>query len=423
MKDRLLDRWSVAGSDLTKFKQILEDMASITRTKKVVAKNVSLYSKNEHLPTSTDKVPVYVLSPDNVWEIDPKTGRLGLHGGALKRESFHAAGADDLLDEYENSSKLMLNIDGSVYFTSKNLSPTLGLRTEMKGESVLEPSLARDCLTAERLNNSSEITFITRHVDGLRKVFAAMSGTYAYVPQNFMCQVIDRIEADAKLGSISCKNWRVDNQLSEVWLEFPEKADEISALYEYEDVLVPGLYLAASDVGECSITIRATWRINKSIIISDEIKRKHTGKIEIEKILEDADKIVFSKYTKLPELLCELMATDITNPVWTKMSEKKFASLNEKAIREAIKTVFDEIGVVKAIGKKNEKDVYEQLCDEIDSSLSYTAYDVVMMVMQLPERLSGLSNTYKEMLAKACGKAPFTDFDKAKKSTKVVLTA
>ena len=421
MKERLLDKWAVAGDKLEEFKQLLKEMSSVTAIKRIASRNVQLYSKNEHIVAPADKVPVYVLKPDSVWEISP-TGQLGLHGGVLNRESFEKHGADQLLNEYEESSKLMLNIDGKVYFTSKNMSPTLGLRTEMKGESVLTPSLARDVLTAERLNNSSEITFITRNIDGLRKIFAAMSGTYTYVPQDFLCKVIEQIEADAKLGKISCKHWHIDNQLSEIYLEFPDKAAEIAALYEYADDIVPGLYLAKSDVGECSITIRATWRINNSTIIADEIKRKHTGKIKIEDILADADKIVFSKYTKLPEVLCELMATDITNPVWTKMPHKKFLAANEKAVAEAIKTVFNGIGVVAAIGKKNEKSVYEQLCDEIDASLSYTAYDVVMMVMQLPERLSGLSNAYKEALSKACGKAPYVDLEKPKAS-KVVLTA
>lgn len=421
MKERLLDRWSMSGSDLEQFKNVLEEITSSTSTKKVESRNVTLYSKDEHVTPSPERVPVYVLAPGNVWEVS-KTGQLSLHSGALKRETFTAAGADDLLNEYETTSKLMLNIDGKVYFASKNLSPTLGLRTEMKGESVLEPSLARDCLTAERLNNSSEITFITRNVGGLRKVFAAMSGTYAYVGQNFLCKVINQIESEAKLGRISCKTWSVDNQISEIWLEFPDKAEEIAALYAYDDDIIPGLYLAKSDVGECSITIRATWRIKNSIIIADEIKRKHTGKIEIKDILKDADKIVFSKYTILPERLCELMATDITNPVWTKMPHKKFLAANEKAINEAIKSVFNQIGMVGAIGKKNEKSIYEQLCGEIDAANVYTAYDIVMMVMQLPERLMGLSSLSKEMLAKACGKAPYVDFDKPKAS-KVVLTA
>lgn len=421
MKERLLDTWAASGDDIKEFKKILKEISSTTAIKRVEARSVQLYSKNEHVPAPSDKVPVYVLKPDNVWEISA-TGQLGLHGGVLNRESFEKHGADQLLDEYETSSKLMFNVDGKVYFTSKNLSSTLGLRTDMKGESVLVPTLARDVLMAERLNNSSEITFITRNIDGLRKIYAAMSGTYTYVPQDFLCKVIEQIEADAKLGAISCQHWRIDNQLSEIYLEFPDKASEIAALYEYADDIIPGLYLAKSDVGECSITIRATWRINKSVIIADEIKRKHTGKIKIEDILADADKIVFSKYTKLPEVLCELMATDITNPVWTKMPHKKFLAANEKAVMEAIKTVFNGIGVVAAIGKKNEKSVYEQLCDEIDPSIAYTAYDVVMMVMQLPERLSGLSDTYKEMLSKACGKAPYVDLEKPKAS-KVVLTA
>lgn len=421
MKERLLDSWRLHGSNLEDFKKVLTEISEMTTAKKAIAKEVQLYSKNEHLPTSPDKVPVYVLNPQNVWDISP-TGQLGLHVGNLSRKAFDAADANELLSEYENSSKLMLNVDGKVYFTSANLSPTLGLRTDMKGESAVCPTLARDVLTAERLNTNNDITFITRQYNGLRKIFAAMSGTYAYVPQSFLCDVINRVTEESKLGKISCNYWDIDNQLAEIYLEFPDKADEIAAVYEYEDKIVPGMYLAKSDVGECSITIRATWRINNSIIIADEIKRKHTGKISIEHILEDVDKIVFAKYTKLPEVLCELMATDITKQEWTTLSAKKFASMNEKAINETIKTIFTNIGVVGAIGKKTEKSVYEQLCAEIDPTLAYTAYDIVVMVMQLPERLKDLPAAYKESLAKACGQAPYVKLEKPKPA-KVTLTA
>lgn len=422
MRERLLDKWSATGTDLAEFKNYLNEIANATLPVKVQAKDVKLYSKNEHITPDPGKLPVYVLNPENVWEINDK-GNLSLHVGHLSEDKLIYSGAQELLDEYNNSVKLMLNVNDKVYFTSLNLSPTLGLRTDMKGESAVIPSLARDVLTAERLNTTDEITFITRKYEGLKKIYAALSGSYAYVPQNFLCDVVDRVGDASKLGEMACKNWMIDNQIAEIYLEFPQKAEEIKALYEFDDEMTPGLYLAKSDVGECSITIRATWRIKNSLIIADEIKRKHTGKIEIDHILEDVDKIVFGKYTQLPDKLCELMQMDITNPEWTKYSEKRFHSTNLKAVSEAYKTVLKEIGMVSAIGKKQEKSIYEQLCAEINPALCYTAYDVVMAVMQIPERLPGLSNAYQEALSKACSKAPYVKFNKVVEEEVLTMTA
>ncbi len=423
-KERLLDSWCETGNDIEAFKKLLKEISATTTVKKTEARNVTLYSKNENVISTEEKVPVYVLAPGKIWDFDEKSGRISLHGGNINRKQLVDFGASDLVDEYEKKNKTMLCIDGKVYFTSSNLPSTMGLRTDIKGEAGIIPTLERDILSAQRLNTTTEISFITRVVDGLRKSFAALSGSYAYVPQSFLGDILTRIDADGKLGKMVCNHWSVDNILSEIYLEFPEKADELSALYEFEDEIVPGLYLAKSDVGECSITIRATWRINNSVIVADELKRKHTGKIVSKDILEDVDKIVFSKYTKIPELLCSLMGTDITNPTWAKtVSSKEFASLNSKAIAESIKHVFNEIGMVSAVGKKTEKSIYEQLCEEVDPTLSYTAYDIVTMVMQLPERLTGLTANSKNLLAKACGQAPFVDMTKKPKSSKVVLTA
>lgn len=429
MMKRLLDNWSASGSDIEEFKKVLSDLASITKLEKVEARDITLYSKNVNSELTSESAPVYVLDPTNLWSIS-RSGYASLYSSNLPIAPIRTAGADPLIDEYDRRTRLMIGIKSSVsdkmrlYFTSLDLSPTLGLRTEMKGEAACVPSLERDILSAQRLNSPNEISLITRTVNGIKKIYAALSATYAYVPQTFMSDVIDRIQSEGILGSISCKQWNVTNQLAEIYLEFPDKASEIADIYGIEDEIVPGIYMSKSDVGECSITVRATYRIRGSITILDELKRKHTGKIKIEDVLADADKIVFSKYTKLPELLCDLMATDITNPTWaTTLTEKKFKNLNYKTVSEAYKKVFKAIGMVDAIGKKHEKEVYEQLCLEIDPSLAYTAYDIVIRVMTLPEHISGLSNSSVELLAKACGKAAFTDFSKPVPVSKAVITA
>lgn len=411
---KLLDNWSASGKDVESFKEAVKEMSESTYVSLVRAGSLKLYSKAGS--DASGNLNVYVLDPNDIWEVSA-SGDLSLKRGKFNREAFEKANAAELVKEYENSTKLLIKTeDNKTLFTSLNLCPTFGLRTQMGGDATLTPSIGRDIHFAERLkeNEMEEISLIVRRAGGIRKAFAALSGTYTYEPQTLMSDTLNRVEAGGVLGKMECHHWTLNNQIGEIFVEFPEKAAEISAIYDLEDELVPGLYIAKSDVGECSITIRATWRIGSSIIILDELKRKHSGKIDVEKILEDVDKIVFSKYTKLPERLCELMSVNITDPKWkTTLSTSKFESANKKAVCAAIKSVLKQIGLVDATTKKIEKQLYEALCDEIDPSISFTAYDIAMMIMQLPERrIVGLSKAYIDPLAKACGKAPYVKYDK-----------
>ena len=420
MKERLLDSWASHGNDLNAFCDELKKLSAITSVKKADSQGVVLYSFNEHASSSSEGISVFVINPADIWEVS-STGNVSLRQGNLNRETFEKHDATKLLSEFEHQTKLMLKIGKATFFTSSNLCTTFGQRTGIKGDAAVIPTLERDLLSARYLNNNNEISFIVRDVEGVKKVFAALSGNYAYVPQSFLCDVINRVQSESKLGTVVCNDWNVSNQLAEIYLEFPDKAEEIATVYELNDDIVPGLYLAKSDVGECSITVRATYRINKSaLVITDEIKRKHSGKIDIDELLNDIDELTYSKYTKLPDKLCELLATDITNPAWEKLSAAKFLSINEKTVKKAIKNVFNQIGMVAAIGKKNEKALYEQLCEELDYSLYFTAYDIIMSIMMLPDRVSGLTKTCKENLSKAVGKAPYVSLE-APKSKKVSI--
>lgn len=417
---KLLDSWTETGNNIEEFKKIINDISASTTMMIVRKPDLTLLSKSD--TSSSEVIPMYILKPGNIWEIS-KTGR-SIKAGSMKRSTFTDAKLDDLLKEYEEQTHLMLQHNGACYFTSTNLSPTLGLRVDMGGNSMLEPSLERDILIASRLGDPSneaiddEMALIIRKGPMVRKVFAALSKKYAYVPQSFMCDILDKINTDGVLGVMDCNKWEINHQYGEIYVEFPEKADELTTIYDIDEKLVPGLYLSKSDVGECSITVRATWRVGNSIILLDEMHRKHSGKIDMDKLMDDIDKIVFSKYTKLPEKLCELMTIDVTDPTWKKtLSASKFESANRKAVQAMIKSIFKQIKLVDNTTKKVEKELYEALCDELDYSMSYTAYDIAMIIMQLPSRtILNMQKAYEAPLAKACGQAAFCKFEKTKEA-------
>lgn len=420
MKKRLLDNWQINGSNLDDFKKELESLSGITHVEKISAENITVLSKSNTV-TDPNNVTVFVLKPHNMWETTSEA-TISLKQGKIGLKKFEKVGAIPLVEEFNNKTKLLLSRDGKPCFTSENLMTTLGMRTGVKGDAAVIPTLERDILLAKRLEQDTEMSLIVRNVGGVEKIFAALSANYTYIPQSFLCTVIDKIIKTSKFGTVDCKQWSITNTLAEIYLEFPDYAEEISTVYEMKDALIPGIYLAKSDVGECSVTVRATWRVNSSIIIQDEMKRKHVGHINVNDLLSDIEETIFDKYTLLPDKLCELMSIDITDPTWmTTMPEKQFVNINEKAVAAAIKEVFNGIGLVDAICKKNEKLIYEALTEEIDGKLCYTAYDIVMMVMQMSSRIVGLPEVYRDSLAKACGKAPYVKINKKKPETKIVL--
>lgn len=417
-EEKLLDTWSESGDSIEEFDKAVKELSAATRTNLVRSCDLCLLSKSETSTPST--LHFYMLNPQSLWDVD-KSGYPSLKRAQTKRSVFESKNVESLLDEYENKTHLMIQMDGNVNFTSTNLPPTLGLRASLGGDAMLNPSLERDLLVAKQLNNTDEVTAIVRHRGNAKKIYALLSGKYPYVPQTFMLDILNRIIADGILGTAECHHWHLDNQIGEIFIEFPDKANELTTIYGLDDELIPGLYIAKSDTGECSITVRATWRIGNSIIVLDEFRRKHSGKIDVDDILENIDKTVFSKYTKLPEVLCDLMGINITDPAWKGLSATKFEAMNKKAVEAIIKSVFKQIGLVEATTKKIEKGLFEALSEELDYSQSFTAYDIAIMIMQLPERkILGLSDAYKTPLAKACGKAAFCKYE-IKESSKIRL--
>lgn len=420
-KQKLMDNYVATGNDFETFNKELKELAKRTTVERPRMKDIELLSQADI--KDKDNLCMYRLTPGNIW-MSSTAGQRELQFAKMKKDAFERADAGELVKEYENSTSLMMRIDGKIYFTSLDMLGTLGLRVGMSGRTMYEPSLERDVLIAKGLDSDEEVSLIVRNEDGIKKVFAALSKRYSYVPQTVLTDIVEKIKSESGLGEMKCHHWTINHQNAEIYIEFPEKAEKIATTYKkkFKANIVPGLYLAKSDVGEGSITIRSTWRVDSSIIMQGEIKRKHSGEINIDKLLEDAKTNVFEQYKVLPDTLCDLMMIDITDPDWrSTMTTEDFENKNKSTVATVLKKVFKEVDMVGAITKKNEKTLYDLLCDSINPTVDYTAYDIAMMVMTVPQCLTGLPKTYTTPLAKACGRAPYVEY--ATEEESIVLTA
>ena len=406
---RLKDSWNASGTDWTQFKNEIKALAERTFVKKCAAEDIMLMSKNtDALPDDADEEKnfyTHLISPKDIWVKEKRSKSGEVRSVKLlnfSKKTFVDRGGQELIDEYEKSTKTLIGIDKILYYVSPKFFNSLGARTGLSGAAAAEPCLERDLLFAKRLSIKEEakeeevspiVSLVYREENKNKKLFAILSDRYSYIPQNYIISIVEKIISDGKLGSTKCDSWYIDNSISRVYLEFPDEAKEISEAYELEDEYVPGLLLESSDVGVSSLTVYATCRCGHSVLPFGKIYKRHTGKIDIEKICEQIDSKIFPEYRKLPERMCELLAVDVEKPMLT------------------ISNLFEEIELEEIIGQRNTKYIKEKMEELIDPDSPCTMYDIISQVIQLPAITTGLSATAQNKLVEAIKGAPYVDYD------------
>lgn len=428
------DDFCASGSDLAEFQKTLKEVSEHTFIKKISTCDLTLLSLRQlqHQQNGT-VIGLWKLPAGNPW-IDKNNA--GLQNCFLKTEKILSCGDfQGLIDEMVNTTKTMFLLNDEIYFASSNVFDSLGTRAGVRGDMLFEPCLERNLCIAKGLGKEANLkdnaTLIGIQYNKCKKILYIPTEKYTYVPQTCLNDILKQLE-NSPLGEYTCKRWNIDHNITQIWIEFPEKAEELRQVYHLREELIPGLYLASSDTGKSALKAIGTWRVGTSISYDvagfgentqgTHGSRKHTGAIDAAAFCDKVDKEVFSKQKNLPEALCELMSLDITDPNWN-LNFKKDIKKNREAVATAIKGCFAQIGMVAAIGKSREKELYELLCQELDPTIAYTAYDIAMTIMGLSGRVSGLSKTAEHNLAKVISKAPFCKFGKALNQQALVLTA
>ena len=311
----------------------------------------------------------------------------------------------------KNFAEEKIKVDDLIILDSKNRVQliadeayrTMLVRFNLNCDGMLTKTLCRNVMIAERMYcNDISSTVVTRcNERGYEKVMAVLSDKYTNIPQTILADVITELESTEKLR---CMGYYVDNRISQISLGFSDKEQEVRDVYKIDDA-VPGIYLATSDTGDCSITAKAYFQFRNSKVYIGEVTRRHEGNIDKNVLLDDIRKTLFPMYTEVPDKLVKLMTIDIDKP--------------EIALKKALKHV----GLVKLIGKKNEMAVSEQLISELSPAMQYTAYDIAMMCLQIAERIQNLANDTRRKLEHGIIKVIDCDFTKLTVAPETVTLA
>lgn len=423
----LTDNYTIVGSDYEEFKDKLAEISKTIRYKVVNSADVSLLSHRGTDTTDVDRF--FKLSASNIDVFDNlickvlEENKINLPGYytknadsifaksnvCLQKEALLKKGDfEDVLNEMRTDNHLMIEVNGEPMFTSKSLLTTLD-RFGLKGSFLVRPSLTRDmAVMAEFVEQEKPITLIYRKAEGgIKKVFSILSDKYQPIDQNVIIDIIDDITDDGSLGNPVCKEWEINHFFTKIYLDFPEKARDIKNHYGKTEKFIPGICIMSSDTGDCSLKVLGTFRVGNSLTVQDEVLHKHIGDVDVESIIKAVDERIFSEYAKLPDKLCNLMLVDIGDPT-ADLTDEENQKANIQAYKEVVTNAFKELGILKAVGVKARNILLEKMIYEAAEDTHYTAYDVCVELMRLPQRVSGLASL--PQLQKAVGRAPYITY-------------
>jgi hypothetical protein len=400
----LLDSWVATGKTYEDFKTLLTELSDCTNFVQVDPVEISVLSL---MSLNEEKARFYDLQPCNTGGPQEKPCIRSLPISKVLAKGSH----EQLLKETFETVKALFFSDGNVFFPAERIMTRSLCQFGAGGLKMGTPSYERDLYISSLFKDAQKSTFVIREIAGVKKLVAILSARYQALPQSALCEIIDALAEINDFGKMETYLWMMTNWTSDIYLEFPEKAEEIQSYYELPDDFIPGFWLRTSDTGDSSVKVYPTWRRGRSISYVEEsaVIKVHSGKIELSDIIKDVVEKAFKEYVRLPEAMCNLMTQSITDDSLDLTTPKGVAK-NKEDIAKVIKNAFRSLNIVKAIGKGHTKALYEQLCAEFSGSIRYTAYDIATAILSMPERLEGIGTDTKHNLESAVSGAPYIKY-------------
>ena len=337
-----------------------------------------------------DKLVLYYCEPD---------GRFALRSLELSTFRNKAGVTDELVGELRSGSKMLVVINGRNYIVSELALNTMSNRAKIGGDSLNRPGVGRVVELAKSFHhyNVAKLQCVVRSVGDVSMLLATHSEQYEYVPQDILISLYDQIARD--FGATECLSWHVNHEISGCYIGFPEVRNDFASVYKLPHTVTPGLYIATSDSGDCSLTVRGVWDINGYRLSGPCVKHKHRGEIDIPAFIEKAKQEIFPEYAAIPDRLTELLTIEVTEP------------------EAVLKSVFREIGAAKttALGKKASECLFAELLNEFPEGGRYTAYDIAMAIITAPSRCVGAHHTVVARMEELAKAAVFANYRRTKK--------
>lgn len=498
----LLDTFEAYGNDAGLFMKLQQKVASKTVSDLTNLTNICIYSVlPEEYQTEKDALLAYRLPPNDFgrWyyamcrandklnypsnEGDEETElnwtKMQLKTAVIERfpyENFKTTSNKKktinkkLLAELQSTGLLFADVTKNrLYIMSRYALPTLGQRVRASGDFLLESTFARDILLMSLFANSKMVKFIVRVQDKLSKIFMVTTTTYNELPLTMIEQLYFMFAQASGFTGMTCDGWLLNHSISCIRFSFDNNTviDELRTAYEEEletfdytyglDVLPkPGIEIKSSDIGDCAFIVRGYWKFPHTILYTEEVARKHSGKFTSDDLITEVKNTIFSRYTELPKALIKLLRVEITpesisevfrnrerldgrirtlqmtverleqapdtEKEQLKSFKKELANCTKEYTRmdndmalaiKKHKTLLENIVLttlhrVKSGTYATKKAWRDRIIDKLDPTGIYTAYDLVCAILDTPFEGSAES---EEKTQKAISGLPYLDYE------------
>ena len=498
----LLDTFEAYGNDAGLFMKLQQKVASKTVSDLTNLTNICIYSVlPEEYQTEKDALLAYRLPPNDFgrWyyamcrandklnypsnEGDEVTElnwtKMQLKTAVIERfpyEKFKTTSNKKktinkkLLAELQSTGLLFADVTKNrLYIMSRYALPTLGQRVRASGDFLLESTFARDILLMSLFANSKMVKFIVRVQDKLSKIFMVTTTTYNELPLTMIEQLYFMFAQASGFTGMTCDGWLLNHSISCIRFSFDNDTviNELRAVYEEDleafdytyglDVLPkPGIEIKSSDIGDCAFIVRGYWKFPHTILYTEEVARKHSGKFTSDDLIAEVKNTIFSRYTELPKALIKLLRIEITPETVSavfhdrerldsrirtlqmtverleqapdtdkeqlKGFKKELANCTKEYTRmdndmalaiKKHKTLLENIVLttlhrVKSGTYATKKAWRDRIIDKLDPTGIYTAYDLVCAILDTPFEGSAES---EEKTQKAISGLPYLDYE------------
>ena len=421
-KISLNDNWEVSGTDFDELVEVTSELTKMTKHRKTSTAELLMLLGGY---TTSGTAMTISLTHDLLEEYEEfKSIELDAKYNYLIPKNEYSK---ELYEESVAENGFMIQERGQTFYTSKTMMSSLLARCLINGQNSYFNCCLRNTLIAYLLYkrgigdcgngrheprctyinpDDQNVTLVYREIkEGgktLRKIFYMPTEKYTPVPLMVVPETAERICDDDILGEPTVKYWFVNHEIVEACIVFPEIAEETAEAYEkLPDQVLPGILLRSSDTGKSCVDVKAVAFIGKSqhYITLETKKRKHTGEVDVDSFVEEANEAILENVRILPELLAKMTENVIYEAGAGKTRMAK--------VRNAISKAFRHCGLTKIIGKKREKELKTALFTELNLERDYTEYDVAAMIMKIGDRISNVTHFMRDQLGEACAKAPY----------------
>lgn len=426
----LSDAWAVEGANLKKFREICNMIQERTLYIPIGMQDISLLSyEGKAVDNDGNLIRDAKGRTITQWTVlSQKTLANFNRTGAFNEHVMldNDAISKDLLDECIGSTRLLLmnrQEPKKVYIVSECAMNTIGQRLHYKSEYILRPSLSRDCdlmqhILYEMERDRCAVMVIRRDAEGNNKVFSLPSTDYVMYEQKNLADFMDHVFKETAYGEPVFAGWWISNLRTELCIEFPEYGQELQRQYSLPDLLVPGIVVRTSDIGDCSLSVISTLRPDDAEypIILGNCTRKHTNGLENSTdFLDESYAKLLEDTALIPEALAEFIKVPIGENLDLTLEEGRMRNVDlvmEQVTRVARKAGLLALKTNTCVGQKRSAKILDDIREKVeeDTGRRYTQYDVRILLIHVPDMLDSMHVTRVRRIQKTCAACIDTSF-------------